>query len=239
MGDCASALDYLNNTGEINDKKNLKRSLLTILEKEKKSMVRKAAVTLLSKIEKSDALETVRGVLSRDSSVAVLGAAMNVLKEIDSVQALNIAREFRSSKEAEIKAGAAEIMGEFGNAQDLPFIEQLILSGEMKNYHRLRALLSYVYLVIRNGSEFMSNAAEIMAYTKENGNQYTGWYFDLILEKFMEILQSEQEGVDEELQQLGNEEDKNKMQSLKNKKANLEKLYNGLSPMIDTEDPGY
>jgi len=235
----ASALDYLNNTGEINDKKNLKRSLLTILEKDKKSMVRKAAATLLSKIEKSDALETVRGVLSRDSSVAVLGAAMNVLKEIDSVQALNIARELRSSKEAEIKAGAAEIMGEFGNAQDLPFIEQLILSGEMKNYHRLRALLSYAYLVIRNGSEFMSNAVEIMTYSKENGNQYTGWYFDLILGKFMEILQSEQEGIDEELQQLGNKEDKNKMQSLKNKKANLEKLYNGLSPMIDTEDPGY
>ncbi|MFM7664341.1 MAG: hypothetical protein ACKO68_07415, partial [Bacteroidota bacterium] len=162
-----------------------------------------------------------------------------VLKEIDSVQALSKARELSAYKEAEIKVCAAEIMGDFGNNQDLPFIEQLILNGEMKDYNRLRALLSYAYHVIRNGSESMSNAVEIMTYSKENGNQYTGWYFDMIMERFMEILQSEQEGIDEELQQLGNNSEKNKMQSLKNKKANLEKLYNGLSVMMDGEDSGY
>jgi hypothetical protein len=61
----------------------------------------------------------------------------------------------------------------------------------------------------------------------------------MIMERFMEILQSEQEGIDEELQQLGSNNDKNKVQSLKIKKANLEKLYNGLSVMMDGEDSGY
>jgi hypothetical protein len=55
----------------------------------------------------------------------------------------------------------------------------------------------------------------------------------------MEILQSEQEVIDEELQQLGKNSDINKIQSLKNKKASLEKLYNGLSLMMDSEDSGY
>jgi len=224
---------------EINDKKSLKTAVLKILEKDKKSLVRKEAVALLSKIEKTDAIKTVRGVLLRDSSIAVLGAAISVLKEIDSVQALSIARELSSSKEAEIRVSAAEIMGEYGNAQDLPYIEQLILGGEMKDYNKLRALLSYAYHVIRNGSASMDRAIEVLTYSKKNGNQYTGWYFEMIVERFMEILQSEQEVIDEELQQLGKNSDINKIQSLKNKKASLEKLYNGLSLMMDSEDSGY
>jgi aminopeptidase N len=235
----ASALDYLNKMDEINDKKSLKTAVLKILEKDKKSLVRKEAVALLSKIEKTDAIKTVRGVLLRDSSIAVLGAAISVLKEIDSVQALSIARELSSSKEAEIRVSAAEIMGEYGNAQDLPYIEELILGGEMKDYNKLRALLSYAYHVIRNGSTSMDRAIEVLTYSKKNGNQYTGWYFEMIVERFMEILQSEQEVIDEELQQLGKNSDINKIQSLKNKKASLEKVYNGLSLMMDSEDSGY
>jgi aminopeptidase N len=235
----ASALDYLNKMDEINDKKSLKTAVLKILEKDKKSLVRKEAVALLSKIEKTDAIKTVRGVLLRDSSIAVLGAAISVLKEIDSVQALSIARELSSSKEAEIRVSAAEIMGEYGNAQDLPYIEELILGGEMKDYNKLRALLSYAYHVIRNGSASMDRAIEVLTYSKKNGNQYTGWYFEMIVERFMEILQSEQEVIDEELQQLGKNSDINKIQSLKNKKASLEKVYNGLSLMMDSEDSGY
>lgn len=57
----------------------------------------------------------------------------------------------------------------------------------------------------------------------------------MIVERFMEILQSEQEVIDEELQQLGKNSDINKIQSLKNKKASLEKVYNDLSLMMDSK----
>jgi hypothetical protein len=85
----------------------------------------------------------------------------------------------------------------------------------------------------------MTNAVEVMTYSKENGNQYTGWYFEMIVERFMEILQTEQEGIDDELQQLGKNSDNNRIQTLRNKKASLEKLYNGLSVMVDSEDSDY
>ena len=230
------ALNYLKAMEEITDKNALKNVLLSTLQKDNKSAVRKSAVVLLAKIDKQEAIKTVRGVLLRDSSLAVLEAAMNSLKEIDTAQALSIARELSTSKEIELRVSAAEIMGEFGSSQDLPFLEKNILGGEMKDYNRLRVLLAYAYHVIRNGSESMSNAVEVMTYSKNNGNQYTGWYFERIVERFLEILQTEQQGIEEELQQIGNNNSNAKLQSLRNKKATLEKLYNGLAPLFETEE---
>lgn len=60
--------------------------------------------------------------------------------------------------------------------------------------------------------------------------------FRRIVERFLEILQTEQQGIEEELQQLGNNNGNAKLQSLRNKKATLEKLYNGLAPLFETEE---
>jgi len=235
----ASALSYMKNIENIGEKPGFKKAILDILQKDKKPMVRKNAVELLSTLDKGDALKTVRGVLLRDSSLSVMGAALTVLKEIDTVEALSVAREFIHSKEAEIKVGSAEIMGEYGSAQDLPLIEQIILSGEMKDYNRLRALLAYAYHVIRMGSASMSNSAAILNYSKTHGNQQTGWYFDMIVERFLEILQSEQAGIEEEIQQLDKNKENAKYQSLQAKKGKLEQLYNDLSPLVDAENSDY
>jgi len=227
-----AALSYIQSVSEIKDTKELNLSLRKILEKDPNSLVRKSAVATLSKIEKQEALKTVRDVLNRDSSLVVLGAALNVLKQIDTLEALSIAREFKKKKESEIKVGAAEIMGQYGNAQDLPFIEQLILEGAMKDYNQLRALLAYAYHVIRLGSASMSNCIEVMNYSKRNGNQYTRWYFAQIIERFLAILQAEQAEIDEEIKQLEKNKENLKYQSLLEKKEKLEKLYDGISPLI-------
>ena len=161
---------------------------------------------------------------------------MNTLKEIDSAQALTIAREFKTSKEAELQVSSAEILGEFGEPQDLPFLEELVLEGKMEGYNKMRALLAYAIYVINHGTESMDNAYKVLYYSKNNGNTYTGWYFNRIVERFMEILQTEQENITQEISLLNKNKDNAQIQALERKRSKLEATYNSLSPMVENEE---
>jgi aminopeptidase N len=231
-----SGLENIASIENLPEQKEFESSLLNIIKKEKKSTVRKEAVSLLTSIDKATAIKTIREILSRDSSLLVIGATMNTLKEIDSAQALTIAREFKTSKEAELQVSSAEILGEFGEPQDLPFLEELVLEGKMEGYNKMRALLAYAIYVINHGTESMDNAYKVLYYSKNNGNTYTGWYFNRIVERFMEILQTEQENITQEISLLNKNKDNAQIQALERKRSKLEATYNSLSPMVENEE---
>jgi aminopeptidase N len=231
----SEALGYLKDLEEAAKQPSYKTSLKKIIESDPKSKVRNAAVSALSTLENNEAVAIIRKVLKQDSSLMVLGNALNELKEIDTVQALTLARELSSSAEIELQVGAAEIMGEYGNTQDLPFIESLIKSTKVKDYNKLRTLLAYAYFVIRKGSDAMVNSQDILSYVKSNGNQYTGWYYDMIVERFLAILGEESEQLNAEIESLNPQKDSATIMILSNKKSKLENLYNRLSVFVETE----
>lgn len=231
----AEALGYLKDLEEAAKQPSYKTSLKKIIESDPKSKVRNAAVSALSTLENNEAVAIIRKVLKQDSSLMVLGNALNELKEIDTVQALTLARELSNSAEIELQVGAAEIMGEYGNTQDLPFIENLIKSTKVKDYNKLRTLLAYAYFVIRKGSDAMVNSQDILSYVKANGNQYTGWYYDMIVERFLAILGEESEQLNAEIESLSPQKDSATILVLSNKKSKLEDLYNRLSVFVETE----
>jgi hypothetical protein len=232
----SEALGYLKDLEEAAKQPSYKTSLKKILESDPKSKVRNAAVSALSTLGNNEAVAIIRKVLKQDSSLMVLGNALNELKEIDTVQALTLARELSSSAEIELQVGAAEIMGEYGNTQDLPFIESLIKSTKVKDYNKLRTLLAYAYFVIRKGSDAMVNSQDILSYVKANGNQYTGWYYDMIVERFLAILGEESEQLNAEIESLNPQKDGASIMILSNKKSKLENLYNRLSVFVETEE---
>ena len=231
----AEALNYLKDVEDAAKQPSYKTSLKKIIESDPKSKVRNAAVSALSTLEDNEAITIIRRVLKQDSSLMVLGNALNELKEIDTVQALTLARELSSSEEIELQVGAAEIMGEYGHTSDLTFIEKLIKSAKVKDYNKLRTLLAYAYFVIRKGSDAMVNSEDLLSYVKSNGNQYTGWYYDLIVERFMAILGEESEQITAEIETLNPQKDNATIQVLSNKKTKLEDLYNRLSVFVETE----
>ena len=231
----AEALNYLKDVEDAAKQPSYKTSLKKIIESDPKSKVRNAAVSALSTLEDNEAITIIRRVLKQDSSLMVLGNALNELKEIDTVQALTLARELSSAEEIELQVGAAEIMGEYGHTSDLTFIEKLIKSAKVKDYNKLRTLLAYAYFVIRKGSDAMVNSEDLLSYVKSNGNQYTGWYYDLIVERFMAILGEESEQITAEIETLNPQKDNATIQVLSNKKTKLEDLYNRLSVFVETE----
>lgn len=231
----AEALNYLKDVEDAAKQPSYKTSLKKIIESDPKSNVRNAAVSALSTLEDNEAIAIIRRVLKQDSSLMVLGNALNELKEIDTVQALTLARELSSAEEIELQVGAAEIMGEYGHASDLTFIENLIKSAKVKDYNKLRTLLAYAYFVIRKGSDAMVNSEDLLSYVKSNGNQYTGWYYDLIVERFMAILGEESEQITAEIESLNPQKDNATILVLSNKKTKLEDLYNRLSVFLETE----
>ena len=231
----AEALNYLKDVEDAAKQPSYKTSLKKIIESDPKSKVRNAAVSALSTLEDNEAITIIRRVLKQDSSLMVLGNALNELKEIDTVQALTLARELSSAEEIELQVGAAEIMGEYGHASDLTFIETLIKSAKVKDYNKLRTLLAYAYFIIRKGSDAMVNSEDLLSYVKSNGNQYTGWYYDLIVERFMAILGEESEQITAEIETLNPQKDNATIQVLSNKKTKLEDLYNRLSVFVETE----
>ena len=231
----AEALNYLKDVEDAAKQGSYKPTLKKIIENDPKSKVRNAAVSALSTLDKNEAIAIIRKVLKQDSSLMVLGNALNELKEIDTVQALTLARELSSAEEIELQVGAAEIMGEYGNTQDLPFIENLIKSTKVKNYNKLRTLLAYAYFVIRKGSDAMENSEDLLSFVKLNGNQYTGWYYDRIVERFMAILGEESEQITAEIETLNPQKDNATILVLSNKKTKLVDLYNRLSVFVETE----
>ena len=231
----AEALNYLKDVEDAAKQPSYKTSLKKIIESDPKSKVRNAAVSALSTLEDNEAIAIIRRVLKQDSSLMVLGNALNELKEIDTVQALTLARELSSAEEIELQVGAAEIMGEYGHTSDLTFIENLIKSAKVKDYNKLRTLLAYAYFVIRKGSDAMVNSEDLLSYVKSNGNQYTGWYYDLIVERFMAILGEESEQITAEIESLNPQKDNATILVLSNKKTKLEDLYNRLSVFVETE----
>lgn len=231
----SEALGYLNNLEDAAKHPSYKTALKKIIESDPKSKVRNAAVSALSTIENNEAIAIIRKVLKQDSSLMVLGNALNELKEIDTVQALTLARELSNAAEIELQVGAAEIMGEYGNTQDLPFIENLIKSTKVKDYNKLRTLLAYAYFVIRKGSDAMVHSQDILSFVKSNGNQYTGWYYDMIVERFLAILGEESEQISAEIESLNPQKDSATILVLSNKKTKLEDLYNRLSVFVETE----
>jgi aminopeptidase N len=231
----AEALNYLKDVEDAAKQGSYKPTLKKIIENDPKSKVRNAAVSALSSLDKNEAIAIIRKVLKQDSSLMVLGNALNELKEIDTVQALALARELSSAEEIELQVGAAEIMGEYGNTQDLPFIENLIKSTKVKNYNKLRTLLAYAYFVIRKGSDAMENSEDLLSFVKLNGNQYTGWYYDRIVERFMAILGEESEQITAEIETLNPQKDNATILVLSNKKTKLVDLYNRLSVFVETE----
>jgi aminopeptidase N len=231
----AEALTYLKDVEDAAKQGSYKPTLKKIIENDPKSKVRNAAVSALSTLDKNEAIAIIRKVLKQDSSLMVLGNALNELKEIDTVQALTLARELSSAEEIELQVGAAEIMGEYGNTQDLPFIENLIKSTKVKNYNKLRTLLAYAYFVIRKGSDAMVNSEDLLSFVKLNGNQYTGWYYDRIVERFMAILGEESEQITAEIETLNPQKDNATILVLSNKKTKLVDLYNRLSVFVETE----
>jgi aminopeptidase N len=232
----AEALGYLKDLEDAAKQPSYKTSLKKIIESDPKSKVRNAAVSALSTLENNEAIAIIRKVLKQDSSLMVLGNALNELKEIDTVQALTLARELSSSSEIELQVGAAEIMGEYGNIQDLPFIENLIKSTKVKDYNKLRTLLAYAYFVIRKGTGAMENSQDILSYIKTHGNQYTGWYYDMVVERFLAMLSEESEQLTAEIETLNPQKDSATILVLSNKKSKLEDLYNRLSVFIETEE---
>ena len=232
----AEALGYLKDLDDAAKQPSYKTSLKKIIESDPKSKVRNAAVSALSTLEQNEAIAIIRKVLKQDSSLMVLGNALNELKEIDTVQALTLARELISSSEIELQVGAAEIMGEYGNTQDLPFIENLIKSTKIKDYNKLRTLLAYAYFVIRKGTSAMENSQDILSYVKTHGNQYTGWYYDMVVERFLAMLGEESEQLTAEIETLNPQKDSATILVLSNKKSKLEDLYNRLSVFIETEE---
>jgi aminopeptidase N len=232
----AEALGYLKDVEDAVKQPSYKSSLKKIIESDPKSKVRNAAVSALSTLEDNEAIAIIRRVLNQDSSLMVLGNALNELKEIDTVQALTLARELSSSVEIELQVGAAEIMGEYGNTADLTFIESLIKSTKIKDYNKLRTLLAYAYFVLRKGSDAMVNSEDILSYVKSNGNQYTGWYYDLIVERFMAIVGEESEQITAEIETLNPQADNASIKVLTNKKEKLEDLYKRLSVFAETEE---
>ena len=232
----AEALGYLKDLDDAAKQPSYKTSLKKIIESDPKSKVRNAAVSALSTLENNEAIAIIRRVLKQDSSLIVLGNALNELKEIDTVQALTLARELSSSSEIELQVGAAEIMGEYGNIQDLPFIENLIKSSKVKDYNKLRTLLAYAYFVIRKGTGAMENSQDILSYIKTHGNQYTGWYYDMVVERFLAMLSEESEQLTAEIETLNPQKDSATILVLSNKKSKLEELYNRLSVFIETEE---
>lgn len=231
----AEALTYLKDVEDAAKQGSYKPTLKKIIENDPKSKVRNAAVSALSSLDKNEAIAIIRKVLKQDSSLMVLGNALNELKEIDTVQALTLARELSSAEEIELQVGAAEIMGEYGNTQDLPFIENLIKSTKVKNYNKLRTLLAYAYFVIRKGSDAMVNSEDLLSFVKLNGNQYTGWYYDLIVERFMAILGEESEQITAEIESLNPQKDNATILVLSNKKTKLADLYKRLSVFVESE----
>ena len=117
----------------------------------------------------------------------------------------------------------------------MTFIENLIKSAKVKDYNKLRTLLAYAYFVIRKGSDAMVNSEDLLSYVKSNGNQYTGWYYDLIVERFMAILGEESEQITAEIETLNPQKDNATILVLSNKKTKLEDLYNRLSVFVETE----
>jgi len=232
----AEALGYLKDLDDAAKQPSYKTSLKKIIESDPKSKVRNAAVSALSTLENNEAIAIIRRVLKQDSSLIVLGNALNELKEIDTVQALTLARELSSSSEIELQVGAAEIMGEYGNIQDLPFIENLIKSSKVKDYNKLRTLLAYAYFVIRKGTGAMENSQDILSYIKTHGNQYTGWYYDMVVERFLAMISEESEQLTAEIETLNPQKDSATILVLSNKKSKLEELYNRLSVFIETEE---
>jgi len=232
----AEALGYLKDLDDAAKQPSYKTSLKKIIESDPKSKVRNAAVSALSTLEQNEAIAIIRKLLKQDSSLMVLGNALNELKEIDTVQALTLARELSSSSEIELQVGAAEIMGEYGNTQDLPFIENLIKSTKIKDYNKLRTLLAYAYFVIRKGTSAMENSQDILSYVKTHGNQYTGWYYDMVVERFLAMLGEESEQLTAEIETLNPQKDSATILVLSNKKSKLEDLYNRLSVFIETEE---
>lgn len=231
----SEALGYLKDIEDAAKQPSYKTSLKKIIESDPKSKVRNAAVSALSTLENNEAIAIIRKVLKQDSSLMVLGNALNELKEIDTVQALTLARELSNATEIELQVGAAEIVGEYGNSQDLPFIENLIKSTKVKDYNKLRTLLAYAYFVIRKGSDAMVHSQDILSYVKSNGNQYTGWYYDMIVERFLAILGEESEQITAEIESLNPQKDNATILVLSNKKTKLEDLYNRLSVFVETE----
>jgi aminopeptidase N len=232
----SEALGYLKDLEEAAKQPSYKSSLKKIIESDPKSKVRNAAVSALSTLEDNEAIAIIRRVVKQDSSLMVLGNALNELKEIDTVQALTLARELSSAEEIELQVGAAEIMGEYGNTADLTFIENLIKSTKIKDYNKLRTLLAYAYFVLRKGSDAMVNSEDILSYVKSNGNQYTGWYYDLIVERFMAIVGEESEQITAEIETLNPQADNASIKVLSNKKGKLEDLYKRLSVFAETEE---
>lgn len=232
----SQALGYLSQINEIYNKKKLKSALLNIIENDKKSAVRKAAVDQLSMVKDNESIQIIRNIIKNDSSLMVLGSVLNELKEIDTVLALNLARELSTSKEIELQVGAAEILGEYGVSQDLDFIEKLTVNPEIKDYNKLRTLLAYAYFIIRNGSKSMDQSVSILTYAKKHGNKYTGWYFDMIVERFLEILQEEQNAVNAEIESLNPQSDRNKIIALTKERTQLEERYNELSPLLESKE---
>ena len=232
----AEALGYLKDVEDAVKQPSYRSSLKKIIESDPKSKVRNAAVSALSTLEDNEAIAIIRRVLKQDSSLLVLGNALNELKEIDTVQALTLARELSSAEEIELQVGAAEIMGEYGNTADLTYIENLIKSTKVTDYNKLRTLLAYAYFVLRKGSDAMVNSEDILSYVKSNGNQYTGWYYDLIVERFMAILGEESEQITAEIETLNPQTDNASIKALTYKKEKLEGLYKRLSVFTETEE---
>ena len=231
----SEALNYLENVEPV-DVPQLSASLRKIMASEKKSKVRNAALGLVSKIEENDAISIIRKTLNSDSSIMVLGTSLNTIKEIDTIQALSIARELSSSSEIELKVGAAEIMGEYGQEKDQVFIETMVLNSDVKDYNKLRTLLAYAYYVIRKGIPAMKGAPELLTQVKKNGNQYTGWYYDMIIERFLEMLTSEQELINSEIDGLNPQTDSGSINKLNKKKSELSSLYDQLSPLLEPQE---
>jgi hypothetical protein len=82
----------------------------------------------------------------------------------------------------------------------------------------------------------MVNSQDILSYVKTHGNQYTGWYYDMVVERFMAMLVEESEQLTAEIESLNPQKDSATILVLSNKKAKLEDLYNRLSVFIETEE---
>ena len=130
----------------------------------------------------------------------------------------------------------SEIMGEYGQEKDQAFIEMMVLNSDVKDYNKLRTLLAYAYYVIRKGIPAMKGAPELLTQVKKNGNQYTGWYYDMIIERFLEMLTSEQELINSEIDGLNPQTDSGSINKLNKKKSELSSLYDQLSPLLGPQE---
>ena len=159
-------------------------AILEIAEKDERTLVRAAAIEVLSSLEKAEEYEELFAQATQEMSYAISGAGLEALAAIQPEKGLMLAQKLELQSKNELEEAVMRTYAFHGGQEQFDYFDNKLKKAS--NYDLYLTAAFFTEYLMKQELEIAIKGVPMIVSAIDNGPSWAGYYFNLMVEKIIE-----------------------------------------------------